>query len=234
MKKTIYSLGVITLCSAAMLSFNSCNGSNETKEKTDVAVSDTSAVNAPIPNGAIVYVDMARIMNEYQMAIDLGNEAQTKNQNATAEITKKIESIQTEVTRKENNLTSAINKYTEKVQKGLYTQSTAETEAAKIQQQEIEFRNYVMEKENEINELNAKLSSELQQEMLVMQNRINDAVNTYAKKYNETKGYAMILVNYGDVEGDGATTIGTNILIADPALDITTDFLNGLNAEYKK
>ena len=43
----------------------------------------------------------------------------------------------------------------------------------------------------------------------------------------------MILMSYSDVPTDGVTNLGSPVLTADPALDITTDVLAGLNAEYK-
>ena len=153
---------------------------------------------------------MTRLMAEYDMANDLRSVVETK-----------VQSIQAEITRRENNLTSAVTKYQEKVQKGLMTRSTAEYEAQKIQQQEVEFQNYANQKNNEINE-----------ELLVMNNQINDAIATFITKYNGQKQYAMILISQGDAADDGVVTLGTPVLSADPSLDITDDVLAGLNAEY--
>ena len=123
--------------------------------------------------------------------------------------------------RREKNLTNAVTKYQEKVQKGLMTRTVAETEAAKLQNQEIEFNNYANQKNNEINE-----------ELLVMNNQINDAIATFVKKFNEEKQYAMIIVTQSDAEGDGVVNLSAPVLTADPALDITDEVLAGLNEEY--
>ena len=133
----------------------------------------------------------------------------------------KVQNIQAEITRREKNLTNAVTKYQEKVQKGLMTRTVAETEAAKLQNQEIEFNNYANQKNNEINE-----------ELLVMNNQINDAIATFVKKYNEEKQYAMIIVTQSDAEGDGVVNLSAPVLTADPALDITDEVLAGLNEEY--
>ena len=66
-----------------------------------------------------------------------------------------------------------------------------------------------------------------------MNNKINDAINTFIQKYRVEKGYAMILVTQSDIPNDGATTLEAPVLAADPSLDITRDVLDGLNAEYK-
>jgi Skp family chaperone for outer membrane proteins len=65
-----------------------------------------------------------------------------------------------------------------------------------------------------------------------MNNLVNDAINTFIQKYNAEKGYAMILISQGDIPEDGATTLGTPVLTADPSLDITSDVIARLNDEY--
>lgn len=206
MKKTSHILGAIAISAVVTLGATSCKQNN-----SENAVETTAETTENIaPKGAIVYVDITRIMAEYDMANDLRSVVETK-----------VQSIQEEITRRENNLASAVNKYQEKVQKGLMTRSTAEHEAQKIQQQEIDFQNYANQKNNEINE-----------ELLVMNNQINDAIVTFIAKYNEEKKYAMILISQGDAADDGVVTLGTPVLTADPTLDITNDVLAGLNEEY--
>jgi outer membrane protein len=149
-------------------------------------------------------------MAEYDMANDLRAVVETK-----------VSEIQAEITRRETNLANAVARYQEKVQKGLMTRTVAEVEAEKLQKQEIEFNNYANQKNNEINE-----------ELLVMNNQINDAIVTFVKKFNEEKKYAMILLSQGDLDGDGMVTLSAPVLTADPSLDITDEVLAGLNEEY--
>jgi outer membrane protein len=153
---------------------------------------------------------MTKVMAEYDMANDLRAVVETK-----------VSEIQAEITRRETNLANAVTKYQDRMQKGLMTRSVAEVEAEKLQKQEIEFNNYANQKNNEINE-----------ELLVMNNQINDAIATFVKKYNEEKQYAMIIVSQGDAEGDGVVTLSAPVLTADPSLDITDAVLAGLNEEY--
>ena len=47
-----------------------------------------------------------------------------------------------------------------------------------------------------------------------------DAIQTYITKYNQDKGYALIL--------------SVPVLAGDPSLNITQDILAGLNEEYIK
>ena len=185
----------------------SCN-QTKTAENAETPVAEAAETCAP--KGSIVYIDMTRLMAEYDMANDLRAVVETK-----------VSEIQAEITRRENNLANAVAKYQEKAQKGLMTRTVAEVEAEKLQKQEIEFNNYANQKNNEINE-----------ELMVMNNQINDAIVTFVKKYNEEKQYAMILISQGDVEGDGVVTLASPVLTADPSLDITDAVLAGLNEEY--
>ena len=206
MKKTTHILGALSMCAVVAFAV-SCN-QTKTAENAETPVAEAAETCAP--KGSIVYIDLTRLMAEYDMANDLRAVVETK-----------VSEIQAEITRRENNLANAVTKYQEKAQKGLMTRTVAEVEAEKLQKQEIEFNNYANQKNNEINE-----------ELMVMNNQINDAIVTFVKKYNEEKQYAMILISQGDVEGDGVVTLASPVLTADPSLDITDAVLAGLNEEY--
>ena len=66
MKKTFYTLSAIVL-SASMV-FTACNGGNNTEAAETTAATDSTSV-ILAPAGAIVYVDMARIMSEYAVLL---------------------------------------------------------------------------------------------------------------------------------------------------------------------
>ena len=206
MKNASLVISVISLIAAITFGVLFLTNGNKNAE----APVEGEATEVTASKGDIVYIDLDRIIMDYDMANDLRSVVETK-----------VQSIQAEITRRENNLTSAVNKYQEKMEKGLMTRSTAEYEAQKIQNQEIEYQNYANQKNNEINE-----------ELLVMNNQINDAIASFIAKYNKEKQYAMILLSQGDADDDGIVNLGTPVLTADPSLDITNDVLAGLNAEY--
>ena len=207
MKKTTHILSALAMGAVVAFGAVSCN-QTKTAENAEAPAAETPEACAP--KGAIVYIDMTKVMAEYDMANDLRAVVETK-----------VSEIQAEITRRETNLANAVTKYQDRMQKGLMTRSVAEVEAEKLQKQEIEFNNYANQKNNEINE-----------ELLVMNNQINDAIATFVKKYNEEKQYAMIIVSQGDAEGDGVVTLSAPVLTADPSLDITDAVLAGLNEEY--
>ena len=234
MKKTFYTLGAVIISASTILGLNSCGGSTTSAEGEKQA-NDSTAVSQTVqaPAGSIVYVDMTRLMAGYQMAIDLSAEAEKKIGELTKAMESKTKSIETEIKRKQDKLTASANELQEKYSKGLYTQSTAEVKAQEIQKQELEYNQYVAKKDQELQQEQIKMQTTANEELLVMNNRVNDAINTFIAKYNQEKKYAMILISQGDIPNDGATNLGNPVLTADPSLDITDDVLAGLNAEYK-
>ena len=143
--------------------------------------------------GDIVYIDLDRILMEYDMANDLRSVVETKVQN-----------IQAEVNRRGQKLENEVKSFQEKLDKGLMTRSVAEVQSQKLQQQELDFNNYAAQKQQEINE-----------EQVVMMNQLGDAIQTFLTKFNEEKQYAMILTNSGGapvITADPALDITEDVL----------------------
>ncbi len=232
MKKTFNILGTIALGAAVIFGMSACNGTQKSSAAENTA-NDSTAVNVAVaPAGSIVYIDMARIQAEYQMAIDLGAEVEKKINEMTKSLESKTKNIEAEIKRKENKYVAAANEFQEKASKGHYTETTGNAKLQELQKMEAEYNEYLAKKNQEIQQEQITLQNTANEELFVMNNLINDAIATFIKKYNAEKGYAMILISQGDIPNDGATTLGTPVLTADPSLDITSDVLAGLNAEY--
>ena len=193
MKKIIAGVFATVLLTAV----TSCNNNSAPAAKAD---GDAAAV-----AGSIVYFNLDRVLNEYDMANDLRSVAETK-----------VGSINQEVNRRGSKLEKDTKAFQDKINKGLMTQSVAEIQYRKLQEQQNEFNQYAAQKQQEIAE-----------EQQVMMNQIADAIKTFIDEYNAEKGYAMILTTQGDI-------LPAPVVTADPALDITDDLLEGLNAAYVK
>ncbi len=162
-------LRILAVAAVAVFGTSACNNAPEAAKES------TAAETAAAPKGEIVYIDLDRVLMEYDMANDLRSVVETKVQN-----------IQAEVNRRGSKLEKEVASYQEKIQKGLMTRSVAEAQGQKLQEQELEFRNYAAQKDQEI-----------QEEQLVMMNQLGDAIQTFINKYNEEKQYAMIITNSG-------------------------------------
>ena len=189
MKNTSLILSIISLVAVVAFGILSL-----TKGKSEVeATAEGQAVEAAACKGAIVYVDLDRILMEYDMANDLRSVVETKVQN-----------IQAEVNRRGQKLEKDVTAFQEKIEKGLLTRSVAEAQSQKLQQQEIDFNNYAGQKQQEI-----------QEEQVVMMNQLGDAIKTFIEKYNAEKQYAMILTNSAGapvITADAALDITDDVL----------------------
>ena len=189
MKNTSLILSVISLIAVVVFGIVSLTkGGNQAD-----APAEGEAVETVASKGDIVYIDLDRILMEYDMANDLRSVVETKAQN-----------IQAEVTRRGKKLEKEVMDFQNKIDKGLLTRTNAEVQSQKLQQQEIEFNNYAAQKQQEINE-----------EQVVMMNQLGDAIQTFIDKYNAEKQYAMILTNSGGapvITADAALDITDDVL----------------------
>lgn len=224
MKKTFKFIGAVVL-GAAVLSCTTGNNSGNTAEQ---AAENTVLA----PAGSIVYIDMTKLMAEYQMAVDLGKDVETKINELTKGFDNKRSAAEKEITRKQSNFETKFNDFQDKVNKGHLTETAANKKYQELQQLEAEYQNFVAQKEQELAQEQAKVQNTANEEIFVMNNKVNDAINTFVQNYRIEKGYAMIIISQSDIPGDGATNLGNPVIAADASLDVTADVLAGLNAEY--
>ena len=180
------------------LTLVSCNNSSS-QNAADNAQTDEVAAAA----GSIVYFNLDTILRDYDMANELRSVVETK-----------VNSINQEVTRLRNKLEKDINAFSDKLNKGLLTQSVAQTQNQKLIEQQQSFENYAAQKQQEI-----------LGEQQVMMNQLADAINNYIQEFNAEKKYAMIIATQGDI-------LAAPVVTGDPELDITDTLLEGLNAAY--
>lgn len=156
--------------------------------------------------GSIVYFNLDEVMAGYDMANDLQSRFQTK-----------ANSLQAEFDRRSNSIQHDANEFQSKVDRGLLTSSVANAQLQRLQQRQSEYQQYVATK-----------SQELGQEQEVMMNTIYNAIAEYVKAYNEEHNFAMVLATTENL----TKNLLLPVVTADPALDITQEILDGLNAQY--
>jgi outer membrane protein len=162
--------------------------------------SDTTAV-----AGSIVFFNIDKVVESYDMANDLRSVVETK-----------VSGIQAEIDRRGNKLQKDANDFQNKMDKGLLTSSVANAQYQKLQQQQNDYQQYVVRKQQEMAE-----------EQQVMLNQIMNAIAEFVQEYNVEKQYALILTTSGDI-------LPAPVVTGSAALDITDDILAGLNAAYVK
>lgn len=199
MKQTPLIISIIALAAVIALGFIqlSSKGNGGKKAASGEAVEVTAQA------GSIVWFDLDRVLNEYDMANDLRTVVETK-----------IQGIQEEINRRGNKLQNDVNKFQSDLDKGLLVRSVAEQRNIKLQEQQNSFNNYAAQKQQEIAE-----------EQQVMMNQIGDAIKTFLDKFNEEHKYAMIIATQGSV-------LPAPVAAGDLDLDVTDAILAGLNNEY--
>ena len=189
MKNVSLVISVISLIAA--ITFGVLFLTKDTKKADAPAEGEATEVVAS--KGDIVYIDLDRILMEYDMANDLRAVVETKAQN-----------IQAEITRRGKKLESEVKSFQEKVNKGLMTRSVAEVQQQKLVKQEQEFNEYAAMKQQE-----------MQEEQVVMMNQLGDAIKTFLDNYNAEKQFAMILTNTGGapvITADAALDVTDDVL----------------------
>ena len=176
---------ILSLLAAGAVVFSSCK---ENKEEAQ-----TQGEKPAIEKGSIVYFNLDRVLDEYDMANEKRSEGETK-----------IASIEKEVMRRQKSLEDAAKDFQNKINKGLMTTAAANEKSRKLQQQEQAYNQFAQQKQQEIME-----------EQQVMMNQLADAIKTFMESYNEEKGYAMILSNTAGVPvivGDPALDITDDVI----------------------
>ena len=198
MKKLPLIFSIIAL--AGVIAFAIADLTRGSKKPAAVETADASVL-----QGEIVYFDMDRVLQEYDLANDLRSVVETK-----------VNSINQEVTRRQNKLQKDANAFSDKMNKGLMTQSSAQVQYQKLQEQEASFNNYAQQKQQEILE-----------EQNVMLNQISDAIKNFVDGYTAEMGYAMVLATQGAI-------LPMPVVSAVAERDITDALIEGLNAAYVK
>ena len=126
----------------------------------------------------------------------------------------KAQTIESDLNKKGRKLESDIKNFENQINKGLLTRSAAEQQNNSLQQRQANLQNEAAQKQQELAE-----------ESQVLLNQVMYAIKTYLEEYNKEHNFAAILT----------TTESTNVvMVGAPALDITQEIVDGLNAEYIK
>ncbi len=178
---------------AVMASCN--NASPKMDEKPQAAGSEN------VSGMKIAFVEVDSLMTQYNFAKDYSVTLQKKSNNARNTLTTKT-----------NQLQAAVNNFQQKLQSnGFQSREQAQSVQAAIERQQ-----------RDLQELQARLESELANETAKFNTALRDSLNNFLTSYNKDKKFDLILSKAGD-----------NILLADRRFDITNDVINGLNKRYK-
>ena len=127
-------------------------------------------------------------------------------------ILKMQEDYRLDMTQRSNALRTELNDFQRKYEANAFlTTERAQQEGNRLQKKQEELQNYAAKKEQELAAKQMELNGQLR-----------DTIVAQLTTFNQTKGYQIIFSN----------TMGDNILLSNPAYDITAEFLEVLNKNY--
>ncbi len=195
MKKTNFILnGLMALAFGVM--FAQCAGNNNASTTSAPVAGATGSSNMKI-----AFVEIDSLLTKYNFWNDLSEQ-----------MIKKEENIRTTLNEKGKKLEAEAREFERKIQNnGFVSRERAEQEQARL-----------MKQQQELQELQQKLTNELAAENQKNSLELRDSINSFLKVYNQTKGYDLIISN----------TAFDNLLYGNPAYNITNEIVEGLNARY--
>jgi outer membrane protein len=181
---------------AIIFLFVQCSG-----KKNGGAIAGSSGEPSVLTGLRIAYVEIDTLLTQYNFWKDL-----------TEMMTKREEDIRVTLNQRNKELEQDIQDFQRKYENNAFvSRERAEQE-----------HNRILKKQQDLQELQNRLTNELVAETQKNSLRLRDSINSFLKDYNKEKGYTFILSNTGS----------DNLLYADKAYDITQEIVNGLNAKY--
>ncbi|BEG98252.1 OmpH family outer membrane protein [Bacteroides sedimenti] len=184
------------LAAAVIVMFTQCNGKKAESEESSAANMGAA------PSGLkIAYVEIDTLLTKYTFWNDLNEMMMKKEENIRATLNQKARELDAEG-----------KEFQRKVQNNAFvSRERAEQENARL-----------IKKQQELQELQTRLTNEMQAENQKNSIQLRDSINSFLKIYNKKHKYSMIFSNTGF----------DNLLYADKAYNITNDIIKGLNDRY--
>ena len=150
----------------------------------------------------IAYVNVDTLLMNYQFAKEVNEE-----------LLKKQEKFRSDISRRQQQLQQDAIAFQKKYESGGFlTKESFEQEQTRL-----------MKKEQELQDMDRRLTQELYGEQQKMNSQLRDTINTFFKLYNQGKHYKIIFSDTGN----------DNIFYAEDYLNITSDVIEQLNARYR-
>ncbi|MBQ1972945.1 MAG: OmpH family outer membrane protein [Paraprevotella sp.] len=169
--------------------------------KKDVV--ETVAVSTCSEVMPVAYLNVDSLLANYTFAQEASERLMSKQEDARVKMNTKLRTFQNEVA---------------DFQRKLENNAFLSRERAEQEQQRL------AKKEQELQELEAKLTQDIMLENQKLNQQLGDSLNTFLQEFNADGRFHIILSN----------TAKDNVLMASQQYDITDAVITGMNARYKK
>ena len=183
---------------AVISACNNANNESSTEKEAPVKAASNQG-----NNYKIAYVLIDTLTSQYQKCKDLEDEFTKKSANSESTINAKGKSF-----------TTQMQEFNRKYQSNQFTQQQFEAEQARL-----------AKLQQDLQDLQARLSNSLQEEYQKEFQALTDTIQNFTKSYAKEKGYDFILCKSSGID---------NVLYANEAYDVTDEVVKALNKRYAK
>lgn len=172
--------------------------------KADEASADNTNVEAGVEKAGeakIAFVLIDTLTSQYERCKELEEAFAKKRANAEATVNSKGKSFADQV-----------QEFQRKAQSNQLTQQQYESEQARL-----------AKLQQDVQDLQLRLSNSLQEEYAKEMQALNDTIQSFMRTYAEKKGYDFILCKSSNID---------NVLYGNPKYDITVEVVSALNKRY--
>lgn len=199
------------------LHFSSGNKGNATASAVNMAAVDSVSTFM-----RIAYVNTDTLWKKYELIEVLQSELEDERAKSEKRITGRTKTLEAQF----KEMMTALQKKAQAFEgsaKGM-SELIYNTKMRELQEMEQNARQFEAQATQEVAELQETLTDQLLQKEAKGTREINDRLKAYIREYNVNKGFTYVLAYSSEAGG---------ILLGDPALDITSDVVEGLNAQYR-
>jgi outer membrane protein len=169
----------------------------------------------------IAYIDIDTVLANYGFILEKNEEMKKKQTDAGKKVEGRARTLEAQFGSMMQELQTKAQQF-EKDAEGM-SELVRNTKMKELQDMEMNLRQFQAKADEEVSDLEENLSNALVEENLEYTKHVRDEIDAYLKEYNADGRFTYVL----------SSGTGMNILQADPALNITQDVLNGLNARYE-
>jgi outer membrane protein len=211
-KQKSFILPIAACLVGMMLLLQSCKDAN-TAQNAAAPVAGAAATAAPSGKSlSIVYVNLDTLVGQYQYVKDLKVSLEAEGKRAQASLETKAKTLQAKVVAYQKNVQAAQQA----------AETTPRVELERLQKEFAGMERQLQQEEQEIGMQRQNAAAGLAQKEADLMKKLKEKLDSTLKRISTEKGYDYILA-----EGNGGA-----VLFGNKGMNITTDVLSVMNADY--
>jgi len=218
MKNLSLVLNAILAIAVAVLYYFQFAAPKEEARKNTV---DAAAVDSISTNLKIAYVNTDSLWDEYKLINDIQAELETERAKAERKVEQRTALLEKQLEQMAMELQTKMADFESKGR--TMNETLRNMKMQELQSLQQNAQSFSLEADQEIAGLQQQLQNQLLDKELKGTKKVQDNIKAYLKQYNEDYDFTYVLAYSSEAGG---------ILLGNPALDITTDVVAGLNEIY--